>query len=82
MASIHMVSRSAAGAGAPSVTGNLWAVTAASVPMVASSVLKIAYDLSLYAMFRNVRPPEEERLRERRRERRHERRATAEDRAT
>ena len=65
-ASIHMWSRTATGAGAPYVTGNLWAVTAASVPLVASSLLKITYDLTLYAMFRNVKPPEEERRQQRR----------------
>ena len=66
MASIHMVSRSAAGAIGPTVTTAIWSVTSAAVPLVGSALLKIGYDLSLYFMFRNVRPPEEE---ERRRNR-------------
>ena len=60
MASINMVSRSAAGAVGPSVTTAIWNITAAWVPLVGSALLKISYDLSLYFMFRNVRPPEEE----------------------
>ena len=67
MASINMVSRSAAGALGPSVTTAIWNITAAWAPLVGSALLKISYDLSLYFMFRNVRPPEEE---ERRRNRR------------
>lgn len=59
MASLHMVSRSATGAFGPSVTTAMWGAFAASVPLVASAILKIGYDLSLYAMFRNVKPPEE-----------------------
>jgi MFS family permease len=59
MASIHMVGRSATGAVGPSATTALWSVFSAGVPLVSAAVLKIAYDLTLYAMFRNVRPPEE-----------------------
>ena len=67
MASINMVTRSAAGAVGPSVTTAIWNITAAWAPLVGSALLKIGYDLSLYFMFRNVRPPEEEeRLRNRR----------------
>ncbi len=67
MASIHMVSRSAAGAIGPTATTAIWNITAAWTPLVGSALLKIGYDLSLYFMFRNVRPPEEEeRLRNRR----------------
>ncbi|MDE2779681.1 MAG: MFS transporter [Chloroflexota bacterium] len=67
MASINMVTRSAAGAMGPSVTTAIWNITAAWVPLVGSALLKIGYDLSLFFMFRNVRPPEEEeRLRNRR----------------
>jgi len=62
MASINMVSRSATGAFGPSVTTALWNAFTASAPLVASAVLKIGYDLSLYAMFRDVRPPEETQL--------------------
>ena len=67
MASLNMVSRSAAGAIGPTVTAAIWNITAAWTPLVGSAVLKIGYDISLYFMFRNVRPPEEEeRLRKRR----------------
>ena len=67
MASIHMVSRSAAGAIGPTLTTAIWNITAAWTPLVGSALLKIGYDLSLYFIFRNVRPPEEEeRLRNRR----------------
>ena len=59
MASIHMVGRSALGAAGPSATAALWGLLSASAPLVGSAVLKISYDLALYAMFRNVRPPEE-----------------------
>ena len=67
-ASINMVSRSAAGAIGPSVTTALWNVANAATPLVGSAVLKITYDLSLYFMFRNVRPPQEEQRLRRRRE--------------
>ena len=67
MASINMVTRSAAGAVGPTVTTAIWNITAAWTPLVGSALLKIGYDISLYFMFRNVRPPEEEeRLRNRR----------------
>lgn len=59
MASINMVSRSAAGALGPSVTAVLWNALSATVPLMASAIVKIGYDLSLYAMFRNVKPLEE-----------------------
>ena len=66
MVSINMVSRSAAGAIGPTLTTAIWNMTAAWTPLVGSALLKIGYDLSLYFMFRNVRPPEEEeRLRNR-----------------
>ena len=67
MASIHLVGRSAAGAVGPTVTTAMWNVMAAWTPLVGSALMKIGYDLALYGMFRNVRPPEEEeRLRKRR----------------
>ena len=59
MASIHMVSRSGAGAFGPWVSSTLWSALSATVPFVGSAILKISYDLSLYAIFRNVKPPEE-----------------------
>jgi MFS family permease len=59
MASIHIVGRSAFGAAGPSATAALWGLLSASAPLVGSAALKISYDIVLYAMFRNVRPPEE-----------------------
>ena len=66
MASLRLVGSSAAGSIGPSVTAALWNAFSASVPLLGSAFLKIGYDLSLYFMFRNVKPPEEiERTRER-----------------
>lgn len=59
MAGIHGVGRSLAGVIGPSLGTALWNAVAASVPFVACGVLKIGYDLALYAMFRKVKPPEE-----------------------
>jgi len=60
MAGINIVGRSVAGVVGPSIGTILWHTFAASVPLVSSAVLKIAYDISLYFMFRNVKPPQEE----------------------
>jgi len=59
MAGIHIVGRSVSGTVGPSVSTALWQAISASVPLIASGVLKITYDLSLYFMFRNVKPPQE-----------------------
>lgn len=59
MASIHIVGRSISGTVGPSVATALWQTLSASVPLIGSGVLKITYDLSLYFMFRNVKPPQE-----------------------
>jgi MFS family permease len=59
MAGITNVTRGVTGAASPSVATALWSIGAASIPFVACGVIKIAYDLSLYALFRNVRTPEE-----------------------
>lgn len=59
MAGLHMLGRSGAAAAGPAVATALWAALSAAAPLVACGVLKIAYDLSLFALFRNVRPPEE-----------------------
>ncbi len=61
MASISMVGRSAAGAAGPAVATALWAGVSASAPFVGCAILKVGYDINLYLMFRNVRPPEEAR---------------------
>ncbi|MFC1983421.1 MFS transporter [Chloroflexota bacterium] len=59
MASINTVGRSASGTVAPSIATVLWQVFSVTVPLISSAVLKITYDLSLYFMFRNVKPPQE-----------------------
>ena len=59
MASIHTVGRSVSGTVGPSAATALWHALSASVPFIACGILKIAYDLSLYFMFRNVKPPQE-----------------------
>ena len=59
MAGIHAIGRNIAGTFAPSIATALWQVFSVTVPLVSSAVLKITYDLSLYFMFRNVKPPQE-----------------------
>ncbi|MFC1900878.1 MFS transporter [Chloroflexota bacterium] len=59
MAGINTVGRSATGTIAPSIATALWQAFSATVPLVSHAILKIAYDLSLYFMFRNVKPPQE-----------------------
>ena len=59
MASINMVSRSAVGALGPTATGFLANALSITFPLVGSAIVKIGYDISLYFMFRNVRPVEE-----------------------
>jgi MFS family permease len=55
-ASFTAVPRSLASAVSPSLTGAMFAAGAMAVPLVACGVLKIAYDLALYAAFRRVEP--------------------------
>ena len=60
MAGINAVSRSLTGTASPSAATALWAIGSSTIPFVAGGALKIAYDLALYFMFRNVRTLEEE----------------------
>jgi len=53
------VPRSLASALAPGPSGALLALSSFGWPLVLGGTLKIAYDLSLLAQFRNVPPPEE-----------------------
>jgi hypothetical protein len=55
-ASFTAVPRSLASAISPSITGVLFAAGALAAPLLACGVLKIAYDLALFAAFRRVRP--------------------------
>jgi len=62
-AGILSVARNAGAAVAPVFTGSMLAVPALGVPFLLAGGLKIIYDLWIFAIFRNVRPPEEERKR-------------------
>jgi MFS family permease len=59
MASATTVSRSAGLAAGPSVGTVLWTTLGPSAPFIVGGVVKIAYDLTLWGMFRRVTPPEE-----------------------
>ncbi len=59
-ASITAVPRSLAAAASPFIAGYLLGESPFGWPLIAAGALKIAYDLMLLAMFRKVRPPEEE----------------------
>jgi MFS family permease len=53
-ASFTAVPRSLAAAISPSITGAMFAAGALAAPLVACGVLKIAYDIALFAAFRHV----------------------------
>jgi hypothetical protein len=55
-ASFTAVPRSLASAVSPALTGAMFAAGAMSAPLIACGVLKIAYDLALFAAFRRTRP--------------------------
>ena len=59
MASATTVTRSAGLAAGPSVGTALWTALGPSAPFLVSGVVKIAYDLTLWRLFRQVKPPEE-----------------------
>ncbi len=59
-AGVTGIARTVGAAMAPTVAGPLYAVPAlAGLPFAIAGTLKIAYDLVLWRMFRNVKPPEE-----------------------
>jgi predicted MFS family arabinose efflux permease len=60
-ASLTAVPRSLAAAASPLLSGYLLLLSAFGWPLVIAGAIKIAYDLTLLALFRNVRPPEEAR---------------------
>ena len=60
-ASLTAVPRSLAAAVSPSLAGWMLASASFGWPLLLAGALKIAYDLTLLAQFRHVRPPEEER---------------------
>ena len=55
-ASFTAVPRSLASAISPSITGAMFAAGAMAAPLVACGILKIAYDLALFAAFRRIPP--------------------------
>jgi MFS family permease len=59
-ASITAVPRSLASAASPFLSGYLLGLSSFGWPLFAAGVIKIVYDLLLLAMFRKVRPPEED----------------------
>jgi len=59
MASATTVTRSAGLAAGPSVGTALWTTLGPSAPFLVGGIVKIAYDLTLWCMFRRVKPPEE-----------------------
>ena len=59
MGSVHILGRSVAGTIGPTLSAGVLQSVAFSAPLVGSALLKAAYVLSLWAMFKNVRPPEE-----------------------
>lgn len=58
-ASVTSVPRSLAAAISPMLAGYLLNATTFGWPLIAGGGLKIIYDLLMYAMFKNVQPPEE-----------------------
>jgi MFS family permease len=62
-ASLTSVPRSLASAVSPVIAGALIGLSSFGWPLLIGGGLKIAYDLSLLAMFRHIRPPEENTLR-------------------
>ncbi|MFC1962960.1 MFS transporter [Chloroflexota bacterium] len=59
MAGVNSVTTAMASTASPPIATALWSIGATSIPFVACGIIQIAYDLSLYFMFRKVRPPEE-----------------------
>jgi MFS family permease len=58
-ASLTSVPRSLASAASPFITGYMLGLSPFGWPFVLAGAIKIAYDVALLAMFRKVRPPEE-----------------------
>jgi hypothetical protein len=59
-AGLSSVARNSATAIAPAFSGATLAVPALGLPFLIAGSLKIVYDLALFAIFRKVRPPEEQ----------------------
>jgi len=63
LAGVSQLGQSGLGAAAPPAAGILWESLWVGAPFVASGVFKTLYLIGFYFMFRNVRPPEEEKAR-------------------
>ena len=59
MGSIHILGRSVSGTMGPTLSTGVLQAIAVSAPLVGSALVKTAYVLSLYFMFRNVKAPQE-----------------------
>ena len=59
-AGILSVSRNAGAALAPLLTGAILATPSLGLPFLLAGGLKVVYDLWIFAVFRHVKPPEEE----------------------
>ncbi len=59
MASIHVVGRSAAGTVGPTLSTAVLQAISFSAPLIGSGLVKTAYIVSLYLLFKDVHPPEE-----------------------
>jgi len=59
MASATTVSRSAGIAAGPSVGTALWSTIGPSAPFLVGGAVKIGYDLTLWWLFRRIKPSEE-----------------------
>ncbi|MDQ3880719.1 MAG: hypothetical protein M3295_06585 [Chloroflexota bacterium] len=62
-AGITNVARTTAAAVSPALAGWAFSVAALGVPFFVAGALKIAYDLTIFATFRRVHPPEEQHAR-------------------
>jgi MFS family permease len=58
-ASVTNVPRSLASALSPALAGYMLTISSFGWPLVVCGMLKVVYDLTLLAMFRSVKPPEE-----------------------
>ena len=61
-AGLTSTTRTVASSISPALAGYALANSWVGIPLVAAGVLKLAYDVTIYKVFRKVRPPEEESL--------------------
>jgi MFS family permease len=59
MASIHLLSRNTMGTIGPTVSTLMWTSLGAAAPILSGGLLKIGYDLALFAFFREVEAEEQ-----------------------